>query len=334
MYTLLKSLAVLLLGFMVILENAGAQERGNRARSKPKPAKVSLHIDQGPLAFAARQAAEVKAGSIVLMNGVASRMVGPFDFGKDDWEEITGALAKAANCEVAEGKHYHFVYPTGDPAYETLSGFTFGGSVDSRLASKETTFRFGADIPLYNALALLGHTLGVTLVADNAVADTLSGEVILDDAPLGDVLDALCKSARIARETVAAEGDATYVFIRSIENVSKQDLLTNENELDAAARERLEAKVDVSLPAPPKDNARFEAAEGPVTLASVLATLSAQLGVPVTADRGLEKLPVNPVVMRDIPARTAINLLIRQWPVAKFAWSWIDGGVRLVYLGA
>ncbi len=322
----------LFLGCFAVADHAAAQDRGERKASKPKRGKVTLHLDQGPLSFVARQAAEAKGGGIVLMNGIASRMAGPFDFGKDDWDEITDALAEAASCKVSRGKHYNFLYPSDEPAYTTLADFTLGEAVDSKLAARKTTFHFGSDIPLYNALALLGHTLGVTLVADNAVADTLSGEVILADAPLGEVLDALCKSARISRETVAVEGDSGHVFIRSVDNVSKQDLLTNEQGLDAAARERLDAKVNVSLPAPPKDSTRFEAAEGPVTLASALATLSAQLGVTVTADRGLEKLPVNPVVMRDIPVRTAINLLIRQWPVPKFAWTWKDGGIRLVYL--
>ena len=45
-----------------------------------------------------------------------------------------------------------------------------------------------------------------------------------------------------------------------------------------------------------------------------------QLGVKVTAQRRLAEIPINPVVFKNVRLETAMNLLLRQWPLAGFVW--------------
>ena len=66
-----------------------------------------------------------------------------------------------------------------------------------------------------------------------------------------------------------------------------------------------------------------------VRLGELLPTLSSQLGVQVTADAGMANFPVLPMTCRNVPIRTALDLLVRQWPVAGFGYAVTPSGIRL-----
>jgi len=53
---------------------------------------------------------------------------------------------------------------------------------------------------------------------------------------------------------------------------------------------------------------------------AVLDSLSQQLGILVVAEKGLEDLPVNPVVLNNVRVQTAMDLLIRQWLIPDFGY--------------
>ena len=88
-------------------------------------------------------------------------------------------------------------------------------------------------------------------------------------------------------------------------------------------------EVRVMLPFPQDDPEHLQGRIGASTLGEVLEGLSDQLGVPVTADANMHRLPVNPAVMTNVRVATALDLLIRQWLVPEFAYAVDDTGIHL-----
>ena len=62
--------------------------------------------------------------------------------------------------------------------------------------------------------------------------------------------------------------------------------------------------------------------------------MSEQLGLTVTSDAGMRRLPVNPVVMRKVPIETVLELIIRQWLVPEFGYELDGAGIRLRHVFA
>jgi hypothetical protein len=110
------------------------------------------------------------------------------------------------------------------------------------------------------------------------------------------------------------------VFISGDATPAPIGALLNEPALDDAARALLEKRVNVHLPVVPDAPERIVVTVGAETLHTAAASLSRQMGVPVKVQPGLEGLPVNPVVMRNARVRTALDLIVRQWPVAQFGY--------------
>ncbi len=88
------------------------------------------------------------------------------------------------------------------------------------------------------------------------------------------------------------------------------------------------------LPFPQDDPEHLRGRIGASTLGEVLEGLSEQIGVPVTADARMLRLPVNPAVMTDVRIATVLELLIRQWLVPEFAYAVDDTGIRLRHVPA
>jgi len=294
----------------------------------PSPARATyptIGLDTGAgmtLGEAVRQIGEGSGGGAVLLSGL------------EDWPapdlQIAGAgfvkgleqLIAGRDCKLQVLPHYVFIYPNG---YEQLEALSLDGEIGGRMAELRASFAVGAGTDLYNALALLGNALGVTLIADNLVADAWCGELFLENAPLPAILEALLKSARVPGPSIQIESTDDYIFIRSVQNANKAPACLNAGDLTDAQRERLRAPVRLRLPRD-GDAALFKS--GSTRLSDALPALSAQLGLEVSADGSMADLPVNAAVLAGVPLETALDLLIWQWPLPEFGYRVTGAGIH------
>ena len=267
-----------------------------------------------------------QVGGVVLMHGIEDRFVEPFDYTGANSREVVEDLARKAGCSVQFAPNYAFVYP---PGYEMLLGLSFDGRLGPPYASSEAGVAFGVGTPVFRVCAVLSQALGMTIVADNIIGGALCGELALTQAPLGAALDAVLKSARIVPTAFRVDTAPEYLLIHTAENVHPPDLALNEAALSAEQTARLERLASVVLPYPQADSPTIHIPDYAMRLRDVLPALSSQLGMPVEADSALDELPVNPMVLQHVRVRTAVDLLIRQWPVPEFGYEVTERGIRI-----
>ncbi|MCF6287392.1 MAG: hypothetical protein L3K26_19755, partial [Candidatus Hydrogenedentes bacterium] len=253
-------------------------------------------------------------GGIVLVAGLEEWPAPPVKVTRAVYATGLKKLVAPANCLVDSGAFYQFVYP---PGYEALLDVSVWEEVHPRFQGLRATFAVGAGTDMYNALALLSETLGVTVIADNAIADVWCGELFLYDAPAATIVEALLQSARVVPGAFVVESAEHYIFLRSTDNMTKSDTCVNRDGLSPDARVMLEKTVDLRLPT--RDGTlvfQYEA----MPLQAVLDDLAEQMGVAVTADAVLADFPVNQAVYLGLPISDVLDLIIRQWPVARFGY--------------
>jgi len=310
---------------------SGPPSDGAETRSA-KPVRVALRQEaRVTLGEAVRQLGREAGGSAVLMHGIEDKVVGPFDFRRATHRTVMEALAEAEGCLVQVGPDYTFVHP---PAYGLLCDVSTAGLLDPAYAGLEAALAFRAGTPLFSVFAPLSQALAITVVADDAVGDATCGELVLDEMPLASALDAVLKSARVAPNAFHVDSTAEYILVRAAGNVHPAELLLNAGTLTPAQYARLDARVDVVLPAPQADAAHLRVPGRPAPLRDVLNVLSAQLGVEIRAESALLEFPVNPVVFTNVRVRTAIDLLIRQWLVPEFGYVFLDDSVLIKRLSS
>lgn len=329
-----KHLSQALLATVVLAVVSGCESNGgvpldrDTTAAAPRPArtgfpKITLDVTEGMrLGEAVRRLGETSGGGAVLVAGMEILPAAPVHLTNSDYAEGLKRIVGARECEFQVRPHYVFVYPSG---YGQLADVSLEGVLHPRFEALRATYAVGAGTDLYNALALLGDALQVTLVADNVVADAWCGELFLEDAPLSSILEAVLKSALVPADAVRVESTAEYVFIRSAANENRAPALLNPEEVDRGMQRRLENSVDVRLPGPARGVAF---GEGASPLAEVLPALSAQLGVDVTTDPSMADFPVNVAVLHEIPAKTALDLIVWQWPLPRYGYRVTAGGVH------
>jgi hypothetical protein len=297
-------------------------------------AKRTGELAQAPLGLMARQIGALYGGGIVVMHGTNPyTLVGPYTLQDETMDRVVRSMAAALpSCVATLSNGYYFLHPP-EPLYESLNAMSLEGKLHPRYRTMTAAATFGVDTPLFNAFALLGHSLDITIVGDNAVTDGLTGELAVGELPLHDALAAVLKSARISDQVFRIESTDEYIFIRHVNNAAKASLLANAGRLSAAQEARLDRRVDVALPAPMKSVNEVASMPGAQALGYVLDELSGQLGIEVRTEPGIEKLPVNPVVMNGVRVRTAMDLLIRQWPLAQFAYELTGDVIVIRYVG-
>lgn len=155
--------------------------------------RVTLTQDAGTLGETVKRISEEVGGSLVLMNGIEGRPIGPLEFKSAKFGEVVAQLAALGGCKYEAYPDYWFVYLEG---YEPVLDVTVAGALDPAYASLTAGMSFGYGTPLYAAFQLLSNSLGITLVADNIVAESKCGTLTLARIPLSDALDAILKSAR------------------------------------------------------------------------------------------------------------------------------------------
>jgi len=298
--------------------------RAERSAKPDGPTEITLATDPDMLSALLRQASPmITRGGIAIMNGAGPEVVAAQDLHKLDTAAFARQLAQIGQLQVAESPAYHFLYPTG---YEALATAQF--PVAPRYHAIPTSVVFGEGTPLYNVLAILSASLDVTLVADNIVAENPCGEIVLRGAPLDLALEALLRSARITPDAIRVESTDDYIFLRAAANTAAPDLLLNDAALSPAERAALDVKVSVILPETARRPGAAVFVDSAVQLGDILPSLSKQLGIPVTAP-GLERLPVNYTVLNKLPIRSALNLLLRQWPTPNFGYTYTGGTITL-----
>jgi hypothetical protein len=266
-----------------------------------------------------RQIGEKAGGGLVLMHGIETRPLAPLRFRQAGYPAVAKRLAREADVAFQECSGYFFLYDA-DPRHAPLREVTVTGKTDPAFYGISAAVVLSAGTTLSNAFKVLSQVLGVTVVADNAVADARCGELTLGDIPLPDILEALLKSARV----YSFEVDSTeeYIFIRSPRNVGLHvPALVNPELLDDHQNAFLESRVNVLLPLSSRAaQPSIKMGTGARPLSEMLEPLSGQLGVRVVAERGLEVLPVNPVSFHGVRVRTALDLIIRQWLVSEIGY--------------
>lgn len=284
-----------------------------------------ISLDAGAhatLGEAFRHIGESFGGGAALTAGLEERPAPAAGLGHTGFVPGLERLAKPYDCKLQVTPFYVFLYPQG---YEALADLTLAGKVAPRFDATRASFAIGAGTDLFNAFALLGDSLKMTIVADNIVADAWCGELFLEDAPVSAIVEALLKSSRIAPEMIEVESNDDYLFIRSAANQSRPPSCLNREQLTAEQLAILQTPLTLRLP---DTGAAFTFQAEPATLARVLPDLSRALGIPVTADDAMGRLPVNITAFHAIPTEAALDLLVRQWLLPRYGYRIQNGGLH------
>jgi hypothetical protein len=289
--------------------------------------RVKLNQDYNSLDMTVRQVGEKVGGGLVTMCGVGDRPLPPMSFKHKPYGKFAAQLASLTQCACESTPYYYFLYA---PGYESLLSIALSNRLTPRYQTQSAAIAFGANTKLYNIFTTMNRTLGITILADNTMAESTCGEFFLPDMPLPLALEAVFKSARISPDGFEVESTDDYIFFRSKINRTAPSTLLNEDALNNEQRAAIEQRVTVTLPETPSVRAGVAFYNNATTLQNVLAPLSAQLGVKITAEAKLNNLPVTPSVINNVPLRTAMDLLVRQWPVPQFGWVILDNHIVIL----
>jgi len=264
--------------------------------------------------------------NVVLMNGLEEVRIDEEALRSLPPSAQLTEIIKRYNLSAHPTPHYTFLYTGEIPQVLAL---TLGETPPFPSAQEPVDARFGVNQRLYNALAALSYTAETSLVADNIVGDVRLGELALTQVPLHAAVLALLQSARIDAGAVELDMTAEYLFIGAKQAVPFTSVFADFTSNDAVVMSALENTVDVVIPHPIADPTRFPFYYTAFPFGEVLPALSKQLGIHVDCDPAMREFPVNYVVMRRIRARTALDLIARQWPVRGIRAEWRDGSVYL-----
>lgn len=304
--------------------DAGQAAHEPTAGARPPVTLTSAH--QQPLGSLARVLADEVGGGLVVMKGLEDLPVPPLQHANTPFVGFVSQMATALRLNVQETPSYLFLYPEG---YEALTNVSFEGLLDPAYDGVSAALAFGFDTPVFEAFALLGDALGITLVSDNIIGDALCGSMNVAEGPLHHGLDAVLKSARVPQDQIVVESTPDYIFVRAVQNTTRSSTIIGGDVLSEAENKVLDTRVSVVVPPLTRGEGQLMIPRGATPLGSVLGSLSEQLGVPVAVSTGLEALPVNPTILNNVTVRTAMDLLIRQWPVPEFGYELKDGRIRI-----
>ena len=256
-----------------------------------------------------RQLAEEDVSGLVLMNGMEDMPIQAPSTRRASTKKMATDIAELIPCQVQETESYHFLYPQG---FEALTQIQLA-SLDPAYDTVEAEIVFGANLPLYMVFAWISQATGKTIVADNLAAAAVTGELSLGEVPLRVGLEAILKSARAIG--VGVDSTPEYVFFYHPGRNpygTRRSLVINE-ELSTEQLALLEQRVNVVLPKTSGTRGPVPFQAGATRFSKAVQLLSRQLGVPIAIDKALADLPVNPAVFTNVPIKTVLDLVIRQW---------------------
>lgn len=294
---------------------AGKVKLGSKAAETGEFPRVTLDQEESTLGETVRKIGQQSGGGLVLAFGLESIELPALKFSQANYETVAQKLATLSKSALQNCSTYYFLMK---PGTEVLRDVSLLGKLHPRYDNERAGLRIGAGTRVYTALALLNEATNANVVADNAIADVRCGELALPEIPVQYGIEAILKSAQIIQ--FEAESTDEYIFIRYNLNDSRQDTLLNRAQLDERQLNYLEQRVSVALPEPSRRNNDRAIIAGAMPLYEVVDTLSEQLGITVVAERSMREFPVNPMVLKNVRIETAMNLLIRQWPVGEFGY--------------
>lgn len=288
---------------------------GHESTESPMKAKVTLTVAASNLGDAVRTVGKSIGGNLVLMSGLETRPTNELQWRRAKPAKVAADIAAQGGLAIQETPEYYFLFA---PGYEPLVELSLAGRLNPTYAMKRTDVAFGSEIKLFTVFAWMSYALDLTIVADNSVAESRCGELALQQVPLESALEAILKSARVVAFDV--ESTDEYIFLKNPNNTNPASALLNSEPLDDGQTQTLERRVRVVLPHALTPDQPLEVQTNALPLNQVVDALSQQLGVPVVVEKGLEDLPVNPVVLNNVRVRTALDLLVRQWLVPDFGY--------------
>ena len=286
---------------------------------------VTIEFEKGPLGLALRRLSAETGAGVVLMAGLEDYRYGPYTFEDATVPSILNAFAEDSRNLITVEPTYAFIHPPGS---EVLNQWNLRGRLEGIANDAKVDIAVRASTPLYSALAMLSHSLDTTVVADNAIAEAQAGELHLYGASLETVLGALLRSARVAPTSVEFEKSSGYLLLRSRPARPTPNPVLNPHEIPASARAWLRKPIKLNLPDAPEGPQNLVGYRGSTPLKELLPALSEQLGVRVTATKDAGRLPINPMVARNIEAQSALNLIVHQWLVPAFGYEITEEGVN------
>lgn len=296
------------------------------AAAKPSFNAVTFSHPASPLGDMLRAFGERAGGGFVLMSGLEERATPAVDFKNEPYDRAITAFAASIHSTTTHTPHYYLILP---PDYGVLQQVTLAEKLDPAYRSLTAGAVFGAKTPLFAVFSALSRSLEITIVADNYVAEARCGELHLPDLPLPVILEAVLQSARIGADAFVLESTPEYIFFRAPRNESPASLRVETASAPPDAQALLDKPVSLSLPPAAESQDTFVYASEPLPLHSALYALSEQLGIEVVAQRRLADIPINPCVFNKVRLATALDLLIRQWPLAQFGWELQPGRILL-----
>lgn len=244
------------------------------------------------------------------------------------FSQLVAGMTKANGLAAQANGAYYFIHlPL--PLYEPLLALDLHSQLPDHYRNLKATVSYGGGTALFNVLATLSKTLDITLVADNIVSESACGELALPDAPLPDILEAVFKSALLPAANFKLQATEDYLLFTTPGNALPQDLLLNAASLTAEQQALLDRVVQVEVPHPMAQESEAVFMRGAAKLGNVLPVLSEQLGVQVQISPSLKGLPVTWTVMNHVKVRTALELLIWQWPVPNFGYEILDNAILI-----
>lgn len=253
--------------------------------------------------------AETSGGGIVVMNGLEYMPVKQQNWRDAPFKKVVEDVCGSEKVQIEENPAYFFLYPKG---YDVLKQVSLEGLLDPKLNAVTASVGFGYRTSMFEAMAFMSSSLGITILADQVIGDAQLGALNLAESPLHVCLGALLKSARIPQNAFEVESTPEYVFLHAKSNPPRPVLL-DPLELTETQNQFLDKKVSATVPSSPLNVSTVE------KLKTALPVLSRQLGVEVVAP-GLDDLPVSPAAFKNVSVRTVLELMIRQWPVPDFGY--------------
>lgn len=322
----LCTLLVLLAGCATTGEGGGTSPvredvtAADRPVSPPAWPKVSVESPQSNLLDVVAQIGSRYDVGYSLMQGIGLRPLAGMEHQDVGYVSLMESLAQDTACVVEKTPYYLFVYP---PGYDDLERINLYDRIPNVWRGRALSVVFDGNRKLNTVLAFLGDGLGKTIVADNLVADASIGAVRVPYAPVPDVLNAVLKSARMAPDAFDVDASEDYIFIHRRGSGGLSTAFVG------ASNEALPTgRVSIALPEGSVRGEKFRPVEGATPFGDLLGAISRQIGLSVTADASLHALPVNQTVIRDLPLQTALDLIVRQWPVDGIGYTFSGDAVH------
>lgn len=327
---------------LLLLALCACSTTGTKDRDKPEPKQsqgtapaaietpsfppITFTHAPAPAGDVLRALGEQAGGGFVLMSGLEERAVPAVNFKQEPYDRAMTLLAESIPSVCTSTPHYYLILPAD---YGALQDVVLEDKLDPLYREIKAGAVFGAKTPLFAVFSALSASLNITILADNYIAESPCGELHLPELPLPVILAAILQSARIGAGAFTLESTPEYIFFRAPRNEHPPSVRIESSPPPPDAQALLDKRVSVTLPPLPETQNQFVIASESIPLHDVLYPLTEQLGIEIVAQRQLADIPVNPCVFRNVRLSTALDLLIRQWPLAQFGWELQSGRILL-----